>query len=113
MTYRDSLSMREMALRSRDTPKAATRPARSSWLTTGLAFRRARRIRRPTMFRVADLVVFFMTCDFHTLDFYRNPALNVCEVHTDYEDSIKADADRYVDGRYFCRCSNEQFICSD
>jgi hypothetical protein len=27
-------------------------------------------------------MVFFIACDFHTLDFYLVRALNVCEVHT-------------------------------
>ena len=33
-------------------------------------------------FLFAALIVFFIACVFHTLDFYRVRALNVCEVHT-------------------------------
>jgi len=64
-------------------PCAASFPAKSSWLTAGLRFRRACRTRAPMMFRFVALIVFFIACVFHTLDFYRVPASNVCEVHTE------------------------------
>jgi hypothetical protein len=34
------------------------------------------------MFRFVAVIVFFIACVFHTLDFYRVPASNGCEVHT-------------------------------
>jgi hypothetical protein len=63
-------------------PCPASRPAKSSWLTAGWRFKRASRTRAPIMFLFVALLVFFMACDFHTLDFYLVRASNVCDVHT-------------------------------
>lgn len=59
--------MRVIAVRSMIMPLAASRPARSSWLTGGIWANRNWRATAPITFLSGLTVVFFTVCEFHTL----------------------------------------------